>query len=68
MRHVKHHCKKRDTECHVAHLPSDLSSTHVLTVHTAPTGNPEYSVVKLHKVFYVHGTVHLSNTDHIKAN
>jgi len=52
MRHVKHHCKKHDTECRVACLQSELSSIHVSIVHTAPTGNSEYSVVKLHNVIH----------------
>jgi hypothetical protein len=48
--HLKHHCKKHDTEHRVAHLQSELYSIHVSTVHTAPTGNSEYFVVKLHNV------------------
>ena len=50
MTHVKHHCKKHDTECCVACLQSELSGIHVSIVHTAPTGNSEYFVVKLHIV------------------
>ena len=50
MRHVKHHCKKHDTECRIARLQSGLSGIHVSIVHTAPTGNSEYFVVKLHNV------------------
>jgi hypothetical protein len=45
-----HNCTKHDTECRVAQLQSELSSIHVSTVHTAPTGNSEYFVLKLHKV------------------
>ena len=48
MRHVKHHCKEHDAECRIACLQSELSSIRVSIVHTAPTGNSEYFVVKLH--------------------
>ena len=50
IRHLKHHRTKHDTECRVPHLQSELSSTHVSTVRTVPTGNSEYFVVKLHNV------------------